>query len=86
MYLDIGKKYGYSVRLVVMLATLDESKHNNWYRHITTGRELVPDIAYHTIVKSYEIETRVKEYSNILFVKNNVDNHMTDDKYLRYYF
>lgn len=46
LWINLAQKYNYKVRVILMTTSKELSKHNNYFRHITTGIKLVPDIAY----------------------------------------
>ena len=54
IFIELAKKYNYYVRIIEMTTTLEQSKHNNFYRALTQNIEHVPDIAYNIYKSKYE--------------------------------
>jgi bifunctional polynucleotide phosphatase/kinase len=53
-WIDLAKNNGYSVRVILMKTTIEQSKHNNIYRAIMNKVEQVPDIVYNMYKSKYE--------------------------------
>lgn len=45
-WIDLAKKNSYTLTVILMKTSRELSKHNNYYRYLTTGKNLVPEIAY----------------------------------------
>ena len=52
-YIEIAKKYDYTLRFIEIDLTFDQSYHLNIYRSLKNGSN-VPKVVYHTYKKYYE--------------------------------
>jgi len=59
-WIDMAKRHKYSVRAILMTTSAELSMHNNYYRHIKFGAQLVPKIAYN-IYKSKFVDPQTSE-------------------------
>lgn len=53
-FIDIGKKYKYNIECVKLTTPKELAIHNNIYRSLTTGTQIVPTIAYNIYTSKYE--------------------------------
>jgi len=86
-FIDLAKKYSYTIRCVLFNIPLDIVIHNNYYRYITSQSTsncaLIPKIAYN-IYKSKYSQPEIKEgYKEIIEI-NSISNY--DYLYQKYYY
>jgi bifunctional polynucleotide phosphatase/kinase len=77
-WIELAKGSNYKVRIVQIMTSIEISKHNNIYRHLTTGSKIIPDIAYHMYKKNFEepsIDEGVSEVEKIEPIFPNDDNY-----------
>jgi bifunctional polynucleotide phosphatase/kinase len=65
-WIDFAKENNYTIRVILMTTSVELSKHNNYYRHITTGCKLIPDIAYNVFKSHYEPPTMSEGIKEII--------------------
>lgn len=82
IFIDIAKKYNYSVTVVEVLTSYEESMHNNYYRHIKYKKELIPEIAYRIYKSTYDKPTMSEGINKILSSGVNI----FDPQYNKFYF
>lgn len=46
IWIDLANEYGYVVRAILMTTSRELSKHNNYFRYLTSGIDVIPEIAY----------------------------------------
>jgi bifunctional polynucleotide phosphatase/kinase len=86
-FIDLAKKYSYTIRCINFVIPMELALHNNYYRHFkyTTQftTQLIPKIAYN-IFKSKYVNPEIKEgYKEIIEINSILND---DYQYLKYYF
>lgn len=83
IFIDLAKKYLYTIRCIHFNIPLELALHNNYYRNLKYNTQLIPKIAYN-IFKSKYVNPEIKEgYKEIIKI-NSISNY--DYQYLKYYF
>jgi bifunctional polynucleotide phosphatase/kinase len=87
-YLNIGKKYGYKCRCIIVDTTIDIAMHNNHYRHyITYDYKMpalsVPDIVYRIYNKKYVKPELSEGFDKIYNIEPDAP---LDKKYFLFYY
>ena len=84
-FIEIGNKYNYKIRCIVMKVNNDIAKHNTCYRHyITNGKkQMIPDIAFNIFKKKYEEPNKDEGYEDIHIINYNFES---DDENYKLYF
>jgi bifunctional polynucleotide phosphatase/kinase len=83
-YIDLAKKYKYTVRCIKIDCPMEVAIHNSYYRaFITDGKtNHVPMVVYHKYKKSYEEPDKSEGIKEIITVPYSTP----DDKRYRYYY
>ncbi len=45
-WINIAKNYNYQIRVILMTTSRELAKHNNYFRYLINGADIVPEIAY----------------------------------------
>ena len=53
-WITLAKDYGYTIRFIHMQTSIEQSKHNNVYRSLTTNVEQIPDMGYNMYKSKYK--------------------------------
>ena len=78
-WITLANQYNYSVRAIIMTTSRELSKHNNYYRHLTTGTKIVPEIAYKIFNSEYEPPELSEGFTEI------IKNHCSKPNNLNYH-
>lgn len=80
-WIELAKSNGYTVRVIKMNTSIDQAKHNNIYRSITTGTEQITDIVYN-IYKSKFNEPELSEGIEEIIIQDQT--YPDDPQYFMY--
>lgn len=86
-YISLFKKQGYIIRCLVMDVSIDTAMHNSGYRFVygDTQSKHIPTIVYNLYKKKYTIPSLEEGFSEIIFVKPEIDKEKLDQKYYTLY-
>lgn len=79
IWIDLAKKYNYSVRAILMTTSRELSKHNNYFRHITANVKIIQEIAYRTYNSKFVKPELTEGFTEIL------EAHCSSPKNHNYY-
>jgi|SaaInlStandDraft_4_1057021.scaffolds.fasta_scaffold06375_2 bifunctional polynucleotide phosphatase/kinase len=65
-WISLANKNGYSARIIHVVTDRHLSKHNNYYRNITSGRDIIPEVVYRTYNKYFEFPSADEGASDII--------------------
>jgi bifunctional polynucleotide phosphatase/kinase len=82
-YINLAKKYGYSIRCIIIDVSMGTSKHNSAYRHYRGKGKHIPDIVYRTYGKKYVQPSKDEGIDSIIKVKPKISD--VSDDYLKLY-
>jgi bifunctional polynucleotide phosphatase/kinase len=82
IFVDIGIENKYKIIYIILETSEKISKHNNYYRHIKYGKELIPDIVYNIFKSKYEEPNKNEKYDKIIRTGVNI----YDYEYHKYYY
>jgi len=75
IWIDFAKENGYTARVILMTTNLEISKHNNYFRYITTGSKLIPNVAYNIFKSYYEHPETNEGLTEIVKLHCGTPNH-----------
>lgn len=79
-FINIAKLYNYEVRAILMTTSRELSKHNNYFRHIISGIQIVPEIAYNIYNSKFQNPELSEGFTEIIKM------HPSKPKNFNYYF
>lgn len=82
IFIDIAKKYNYTIKTIIVNTSYLESFHRNYYRHIKYDTPLIPEIAYRIFKSKYEPPVLNEGINTIITTGINI----YDIDYYKYYF
>lgn len=83
-YITLAKNYGYKVRAIDFKVTKEMAMHNNYFRHIQTGKNIVPNIVYNIYNKNYAEPTKEEGFDKIEKLQFKLEK--IEDGYKQYMF
>jgi len=82
IFIDIAKKYDYTIKVIIINTSYLESFHRNYYRYIKYGNTLIPEIAYRIFKSKYQQPLTTEGIDSVMTVGTNI----YDIDYFKYYF
>jgi bifunctional polynucleotide phosphatase/kinase len=84
-YIDIAKKYHYTITCIVMNTSIDISKHNMMYRFFLSNSlsKIIPNLVYNKMKKNIEYPSLEENIDKIYTIEPWKTN---DEKYFYYFF
>jgi bifunctional polynucleotide phosphatase/kinase len=83
-WIDLAKQNDYNVRVIHMQTSIEQSKHNNIYRSLTSDIEQIPEIAYNMYKSKYEKPELEEDIDEIIEQKQILPDRETNKKYYTY--
>ena len=80
-WIDLGKEFGHTTRIISVLTDKSVAKHNNYYRHWKYGTKIVPDVAYNVFKSKYQEPSISEGVSEIISYHPDTPN---DSQYFYY--
>ena len=81
-FIDLGNKYNYNITIIEMHTSIEESKHNNYYRAYKYNKIIIPDIAYNIYKSKYQKPSLDEKINKII----NTGVNIYDIDYNKYYY
>jgi bifunctional polynucleotide phosphatase/kinase len=82
IWIDLGKKYNYKIKIIELMTSRELSKHNNYYRNLTQNKNIVPEISYRIYCSKYEIPSIDEGCDEIIQTHCNCPNDINYYYYL----
>lgn len=79
-YIDLGKKYGYNIRIIYINCSKELAMHRNYFRMLQQDR-FIPNIAYNIFNSKFEYPTKEENVDEILVIKPEL---IKDERYYKY--